>query len=99
MGRGALTDKVQRIANSFLKRNMTLSELRLIPYIHFVMTNSQKLDNRKISDTEREILKMWQDAGYAKHGNKPEDIRVTKQFWNFMCDVLFCSYVDYKEEK
>lgn len=89
--RGALTEEIQDIAKRMIKREITIRELRLIPYIQFVMVNDQKLEPNKISQEEREILRKWKDAGFVEGG--ATGLSITKEFWDFMCEVLFEGYV------
>lgn len=74
-----------------LGRTITTEELRLIAYIQFVMVNARKLDITKISDEERGILRTWREQGHIEGG--AGGLSVTKQFWDFMCEILFWGYV------
>ena len=96
-GRGVLTEEVQRIANTHIGRDIDKTELRLIPYVQYVMTNDQKLDIRKINQDERKILRKWKDAKLVEGG--AVGLSITKEFWDFMCEILFQSYVKQEGEK
>ena len=89
--RGALTKAVQKIAKEKIGREITLRELRLIPYIQYVMLNEQKLEPIKINSEEREVLKKWKEEKYIEGG--ATGLSITKEFWDFMCEILFESYV------
>lgn len=91
MGRGMLTDKVQEVARKHLKREITQEELRLMPYIQYVMMNEQRLDPNKISASERKILKEWRDAGHIEGG--ASGLAITKEFWEAICAILWEGYV------
>lgn len=91
--RGELTQDVQAISKLMLGREITQLELRLIPYIQYVMVNDRKLDPNKINQPERVVLRKWKDAGYIEGGAC--GLAITKQFWDFMCEVLFLAYVGY----
>ena len=56
------------------------------------MMNEQKLDIGKISPEERDILQGWREQGHIEGG--ASGLRITKLFWDFMCAVLFETYVD-----
>ena len=90
--RGTLTDKIQEIAVKHTGSKITQEELRLLPYVQYVMMNGQKLDIAKISSSERDILKKWKDAEYIEGG--ASGLAITREFWDFMCDILFEAYVD-----
>ena len=91
MGRGQLNKQVQEKAKSFLGREMDVRELRLIPYIQYTMVNSQKIDPRHINQEEREILQKWKETGHVEGGIT--GLAITKEFWDFMCEILWNSYV------
>lgn len=89
--RGALTKEVQKIAKKHIGREITLRELRLMPYVQYVMLNEQKLEPIKISPEEREVLKKWKEEKHIEGG--ATGLSITKEFWDFMCEILFESYV------
>lgn len=89
--RGVLTEKIQSIAKEKLGREITVLELRLMPYIQFVMMNEQKLDIRKINEKEKKILHQWRLEEYIEGG--ASGMSITKEFWDAMCEILFEAYV------
>lgn len=89
--RGKLTEKIQEIAKKHLKREISQIELRLLPYIQYVMMNEQRLDIAKINSEEREILKKWKEEDLIEGG--AGGLSICKDFWNFMNEVLWESYV------
>lgn len=90
--RGQLTEEINQIAVSMINRKITVRELRLIPYIQNVMVNNQKIDPNKISSEERKILSKWREEKFIEGG--ASGLGITKDFWNFMCEILFAGYVD-----
>jgi len=92
MSRGQLNEKVQKMAKKFLGREMTTTELRLIPYVQYVMLNEQRIDPRKCNWQDREVLSLWRKAGHIVGG--ASGLGITKKFWDFMCKVLFYTYVE-----
>ncbi len=95
MGRGALTDKAQEIAKEFLGREITKRELRLIPYIHHQLLNEQKIEPDCINREERDVLIEWDKEGYIGWHMSGHRLIIKKKFWDFMCEILFTTYVDY----
>lgn len=92
-GRGMLDERVQAASKLFFGREISTEELRLIPYIHYVMTNERRLDPNRVNWEERKILRVWKDEGHIEGG--ASGLSITKPFWDYMCEVLFYSYVDY----
>lgn len=95
--RGQLTAEVQTLMEEFLGRETCTTELRLIPYLQFLMVNEQRIDPVKINGEERAIFQQWKQAGHVEGGMT--GLRVTEDFWNFMCRVLFVAYVDYENRE
>lgn len=91
--RGQLNIKVQEVAKNFLGVGLTTTELRLIPYLQYVMVNDQKIQPCKINQKERIILQQWKCRGFLEGG--ASGLNVTKEFWDFMCEILFYGYVGY----
>jgi len=91
--RGCLSQEVQRESEKFLGYKISVVELRLIPYIQFIMANGRKFDDRRVNDEERRILKRWEKEGHLEMNL--EGVVVSKGFWDFMCRVLWYSYVSY----
>lgn len=89
--RGCLTDKIQEISKRMIGREISQDELRLIAHIQYVMVNKQKLDPRKISPDDRKVLKKWKTEKHIEGG--ATGLSVTKEFWDFMCEILFEGYV------
>jgi hypothetical protein len=94
-GRGEYTAEVAAYMESFLGRPSSRVELRLIPYLQYVMVNEQKLDPLKLNAEERDVIALLRDAGHVEGGMT--GFRVTEEFWNFMCGVLLIAYVDYRD--
>ena len=92
MGRGMLTEKIQEMAKEFLGYEIDTDELRLIPYVHYCLVNEQKVDPVKMNREDRTIFARWKKAGHID-GDMTR-LAVTKEFWDFMCAILFVSYVD-----
>jgi len=90
--RGQLTKRVKEKTKELFGYEFNVTELRLLPYIQYVMMNEQKLDINKISQEERKILRKWKIKGYITGG--ASGLAITKNFWNKMNTVLLLAYVD-----
>lgn len=93
--RGALTPQIQELAQKHLGREISLRELRLMPYIQYVAMNSQKIDPNKINSEERKIWQSWKKQGWVDGGMT--GIGITKDFWDAMSEILWLGYVVYEE--
>jgi hypothetical protein len=96
MGRGSLSRKCSDKSKEVLGREITLTELRLMPYIQYTMMNEQKLDPRKINQDEREVLSLWKKEGHIEGGIT--GLRITKNFWDAINEILWISYVECADE-
>lgn len=91
-GRGQLTQRVQEAAKRLLGREITVRELRLMPYVQYLMVNEQKLNIEQINQEEREILSYWRKNGYL-YGGVGERMEITREFWNILCEIIWLAYV------
>lgn len=55
--RGVITKEIQKIAKKHIGRKITTEELRLIPYIQYVMVNEQRIDISRINEDEKDCKK------------------------------------------
>lgn len=89
--RGQLTEEIQKLAKDFLGREITVRELRLYPYLDYVMKNEQKIKPIHINQEERDILKNLRDEGHIEGG--ASGLSMTKEFYDYINQVLWFSYV------
>lgn len=95
-GRGEFTDKIKDQMEKYLGREASQRELRLYPYIQNVMMDGQKIDPNHINDEERKILDLLREAGHIEGG--ASGLLITRDFWNFICAILFQTYVAHAEQ-
>lgn len=95
MGRGTFTDEAKTKMEKFLGRETSQKELRLYPYLQNTMMNEQRIDPNKIDGEERKILQQLREAGHVEGG--ASGLAMTREFWDFINDVLFDTYVAYRE--
>ena len=92
MARGMMTPEVSAKAKELLDIDITVTELRLMPYVQYTMLNEQKLDPRRINEPERKILSDWRKKGWIEGGASGMAIR--KDFWDAINEILWLSYVN-----
>jgi len=88
--RGQLTDRIKARSRELLGYEMDVTELRLMPYVQYVMCNDQRIDPRKCNQADRDILSKWRKAGAG-------GLQITKQFWDIICEIVFLGCVDIDE--
>lgn len=90
--RGQLSERIKVKSKELLGYEIDQKELRLMPYIQYVMMNERKIDPNRISVDERKILSKWRTAGHIEGG--ASGLGITNEFWNVICEILFLGYVD-----
>lgn len=94
--RGQLTAQIKQRAQELLGYEITTTELRLIPYAHYVMLNGQKIEPHKINAEERAILSNWRERGFIEGG--AAGMAITRDFFDAMNELLWLGYVAYREQ-
>ena len=90
--RGHLTSRIEKKSFELLGYAMTQTELRMLPYIGYVMVNNQRIEPNKINADERKILAKWRRLGHIEGG--ASGLAITKQFWDAIQELIFLGYVD-----
>ena len=100
--RGELTPRVKQKSKQLFGYEIGITELRLMPYLHYQLVNEKRLTN--VSEEERKILAKWVKEGYILNGisanlgrpmmSADNQIEVTKGFWNIISEIMFLAYVD-----
>lgn len=97
-GRGALTAEIVAKAKELLGVDgFTVRELRLMPYVQYVMMNDQRIEPRRVNEEERQILSRWRERGWITGGASPMTVR--KDFWDAMSEILWLGYVSHDNEE
>ena len=90
--RGMLTQEAKDTSKELLGYEITQNELRLMPYIQYIMMNSQRLDPNKIDPKEREILSEWRKKKFIEGG--ASGLTISRQFWDSINAILWLTYVN-----
>lgn len=94
--RGKLTDAIKNKGTELLGVVITQEELRLMPYLQYLVMNDQNLDPNRINQLEREVLSQWRTRGWITGG--ASDLSITKEFWDALNELMWLGYVAYEEE-
>ena len=91
--RGVLTAEIQKKAKDLLGYDLSVHELRLMPYIQYIVTNEKRIYREHLKEVDKAILEFWIEKGYIS-GDLNYHIEITKSFWDAMCEILYIGYVD-----
>ncbi len=91
MARGKLTEQIQVLAKGFLGREITTTELRLYPYLDYVMKNEQILKPALCNGEDRKVLAELRSVGHIEGG--ASGLAMTKEFYDYINQVLWYGYV------
>lgn len=103
--RGQLTDRIKQKSIELFGYEMSQNELRLLPYIQYTACNDQRLNTSNINGLEQTILARYVEKGYIVDGvsncgrpmiSEGVKLRITKDFWVKMCEIIYLGYVDLK---
>lgn len=96
-GRGKITDEIKAKAKELLGiEDLSTQELRLMPYVQFVMMNEQHTNRTKLSDGDAEILGRWQVKGWIC-GPHHIDMGMSKEFWLAINELIWMAYVEHED--
>ena len=94
--RGQVTPAIKELAKKLLDiEDISTDELRLMPYIQYVMINEQKLQPQLMNPSDRKIFARWKANGWVDGGMT--GLRITKDFWDAITEIIWVSYVAYRE--
>jgi len=99
--RGALTRRVADMSKKTLGYEITLTELRLMPYIQYRAMNERTISWPQVNDDETSVLRQWEDKGFLKiDTNTARNPRftLTKKFYDALSEILYLAYVDITED-
>jgi len=91
--RGQLTQRIKDKSKELLGYEISMRELRLMAYVHYIMANSRHTERSAINDEEREIFEQWQDKGFCDR-NANFSLTVTHKFWVALSEIIWLGYVD-----
>ena len=89
--RGVLTDEIQKLAKEFLNREIDTTELRLYPYLDYLMKNEQRIYPRHCNQADKDILSVLRKEGHIEGG--ASGLSMTKEFYDYINQVLWFGYV------
>jgi hypothetical protein len=91
VSKGVFTPYIAAKMELYFGRASSQRELRLLPYLQHVLINDGYIDQRRINDEERAILVILAEEGHIQQWMPT--LSVTKQFWDFIAEILWDSYV------
>jgi hypothetical protein len=92
--RGQLTEELKALAEELLSvSEFTQQELRLLPYLQYLVLNNENINPQKINQEERAILSRWKLKGWIFGGMV--DLAISKAFWDTINQILWVGYIQY----
>lgn len=91
-------ESIQKIANPFLGRDITIHELRLLPFLIYTSINFGRFDMRHINMVEMQIIQDWESHEWLALVGV-EKLYLSKAFYSWANEILWESYVTCKLEK
>jgi hypothetical protein len=91
--RGVLTEEIQKKSKELLGYDLIENELRLMPYIQYIVTNEKRIYRENLNALDKAILEFWIEKGYISC-DLNYHIEITKSFWDAICEILYIGYVD-----
>ena len=102
--RGQLTDRIKVRSAELFGYEISQKELRLMPYLQYQLVNEQRIKPESVNEEERQILAKWVEMGYIIDGvseckgrpmmSEGVKLKVTKEFWDSILEILWIGYVD-----
>lgn len=89
--RGMLTDEVKIKSLELLGYEISLLELRLLPYAMYLGVNNLGIDPRKVNDKERKILAEWNKKGFIE--SSINNLSISKEFYDIANELIFIAYI------
>lgn len=94
MARGVLTPEVSKLAKKLLGRNISVTELRLMPYIMLKLMDNEDVDPAHVNRGDRVVFALWKEKDYID--NVSTDLTVSSEFYDIMVQIIkvgYCSSV------
>lgn len=95
--RGMLTEEIVSTAKELLDIELTQEQLRLLPYIQYVMMNEKCIVFNKLDHNELDILHDWIAKGWIT--NEQHHLSISKPFWDAMNAILWLGYASSGESE
>ena len=92
MARGRITVKVQELAKKLLGRDITVAELRLMPYVMLKLMDNHNVDPQHINGDERKVFAVWKEKNYID--NMSTSLSVSSEFYDIMVQILKVGYCE-----
>lgn len=96
--RGVLTDEAIAYWKEATQRTLTVTELRLLPFIQYSVMNGGNFEGRRINKEEMKVIRSLQVNTWLVCRRIPSQpgwyrIGVSRAFWERMNELLLMTYV------
>lgn len=93
VSRGTITEELSKKYSEFWEHDMTVTELRLVPYLYYCIVDHRCIDPRKITSDERKIISNLRKRGLID-GGASESLACTRECWDVFTNILWDAYAD-----
>ena len=93
--RGKLTEAIKVKSKELLGYEITQIELRLMPYVQYVMMNARCIDLARVNEDDEIILTKWHREG--RIDDPGGTLKISKQFWDALSELCYMAYVVYDQ--
>ncbi len=96
--RDALTDELKAFYLEKTKRELTIRELRLLPFLLHCGLNNGRIASGNLNVEEIVILGSLDEAGFIFYSYSGDLVGITEEYFDIICEILKHSYLTKAEE-
>lgn len=89
--RGQLTEQIKEIAKRSLGKEISQTELRMMPWAQYMMRNGMDVDDQKLNSDERRVLRDWEGRGWCL--KETPRLMLTSEFLGAIQPILCLAYM------
>lgn len=90
MARGVLTSEVKALSKELLGYEITVTELRLLPYIMTCLMDNNCIGPAHVNSKDRAVFAKWKREG--RLFDPSSDLTVSPEFYDIICKILKIGY-------
>ncbi len=97
--RGQLSPEIQNISKEFFGYEITKTDLRLFPYILYIIQNNRYFETIKLNHEEIILLNTWKDKKLINPSfTNGEITTISKKFYDYITQIIWLGYINYDNQ-